>query len=297
MALYLKSNVVVDNPDGRFEYNTPLGVTTKELSIYYYALRDKGYSLTQAEFNALDSYQRGLVALGKWNDIKEFAPLIGNTVEQVAIKMKYKNAQDCAKIGDITNDYVDGKGLYYETRRSVFSYTLSMLYTNQDVVDESGGGIISYFKRTNNPEHATEELTILGALGGIREAFVNPTDIFNRYLNSTARTDGLGVGPYVYASKFIIESDVIKQRRMYKNGILSSFTDTAVPMTELINPGFSHYIGALNGTLAGEEKASNGFEGVIRLMIIHNGQFTDGEMATVSDLTSTLITGLGKTIV
>jgi hypothetical protein len=297
MALYLKSNVVVNDPDGRFEYNTPLGATTRELFIYYYALRDKGYSLTQAEFNALDSYQRGLTAIGKWNDIKEFAPLIGNTVEQVAIKMKYKNAQSCAKIGDITNDYVDGKGLYFETRPNELANALSMLYTNQDVVDESGGGIISYFKRTNNPEHATELLTILGSKGGIREVFQNPTDIWNYYLNSNARTNGLGVGPYVYASKFIIESNNIKQRRVYKDGILSSFTDTSVPMTELINPGFSHLIGASNGTAANLERAVSGFEGVIRLMIIHNGQFTDSEMATVSDLTSTLITGLGKTIV
>src|SRR5690606_5257726 len=146
MAYILKSNIVVNDPDSRFEYNTPLGVTTKELSIYYYALIDKGYSMTQAEFNALDSYQRGLIALGKWGDIKEFAPLIGNTVEQVAIKLKYKNTQACAEFGDITNDYVDGKGLYFETKPLYFSNTLNMLYTNQDVVDESGGGIISYFK-------------------------------------------------------------------------------------------------------------------------------------------------------
>lgn len=293
MAYILKSDLVVNDPNGEFNYLTPLGLATKELAEYYNSMELAGYDLSQSEFNALKSYQENLMTIGQWDNIMEFAPLIGNTIDQVSIKLKAKNNIVCSKNEDITDDWVDGKGLFFETRPASYPKALNMLYTTQDTIDAGGAGVIAYFKRTGVFPGVGQYETVVGGVGGLNENYSAVGTIRNQYLNSTMASTDIGDGPFIYVSKYSISGNDIIGRKTFKDGVQFSFSDTPVTITTPANPTRSHFIGATDNQVRG----LYGFEGFIRLAIIHNGQIPDAVIPQVSNLTNQLITDLGKTLV
>lgn len=297
MAYLLKSNITVNDTEGRFKHNTPLGVTTVDIKNYYNKMVDLGYHLTQSEFDALNDYQNGLVELGQWNNMLEFAPLIGDTIDQVAVKLKYKNDQVCGVMPNTTNAHVDGKGLNIETRRNTAPSALDLKITSQDLYNSGGAGLISYTKVTEEALATGQRFQVVGGLDGLSEYYTNAlaTKVMF-FVNSNFQKLSPPLDAVIDISKFKLDGNNVVERKLFTDGALSEEVPTSTPLTiPLPNPTGTHYIGATKHV--SKEETDQGFLGLIRLIILHNGQIPDEHIPQVSTLTQSLITGLGKTIV
>jgi hypothetical protein len=297
MAFILKSNITVNDTEGRFKHTTPLGVTTVDIKNYYNKMVDLGYHLTKSEFDALNDYQNGLVELGQWDNLLEFAPLIGNTIEQVAVKLKYKNDQVCGIMPNTTNSHVDGKGLNIETRRTYAPAALDLKITSQDLYNSGGAGLISYSKVIEGDLASGQRLHVVGGLDGLAEYY---TSTLGRkvmfFINSNFSKEAPPLDAVINITKFKLDGNNVVERKLFTDGVLDEEVTTSVPITSpLPNPTITHYIGAIKDSV--KEETTQGFLGLIRLIILHNGQIPNELIPQVSALTQSLITGLGKTIV
>lgn len=288
MAHVIKSDLTVNNPDIEFDYLTPLGTASKELAQYVMKLDQMGYNMTQGEFNALKQYYNEMKAIGQWENLQEVAPLIGSTIDQISVKLKYKNAQSCIKKNGISNAFTDAKGLYVATRAATAPPALDLVYTTQDSIDAGGAGVIAYAKSTGVFPSGNYK-AICGGFYGLEEKFNGENDLQHKYLNSTLNTTAIG-NMFMLSTKYPISGGSIVGRKIYKDGVLFNSSATPVVISTQPDTALSHWVGAVSNATTG----LYGFEGNIRFVAIHNGLIPDALMPTVSDLTSALMVGLGK---
>lgn len=293
MAYILKSNIVVNNPEHNFEYVTPLGLAGEELSAYYNKILSLGYSLSQSEFDSLKTFQQGMESIGQWENIEEYAPLIGNTVAQVAVKYKYKNSQSAEAKEGLSDSNVDGKGLVFIPRVASYPPALDLKYSSLDSFNSGGGGLISYHKNTTSSFISGQRYTIVHG-GGLFESYSSIDGIYNTYLESNMLSPVEPNAPMVYLSKYEIVSGEIRNRRTYVGGVIAGFSDTPIATTSP-SGDTSAIIGGRIG--APGARSTYGFEGNIRLVILHNGKMPESSIPQVSQLFENLVSGLGKTIV
>lgn len=88
MAFVLRSNITVSDPNGKYPYYTRFGPSPGDVSRFMIALEAAGYDLTESEFFALKAFVEGLEDDGIYSRIHEIYPLMGNSIETAAIKLR-----------------------------------------------------------------------------------------------------------------------------------------------------------------------------------------------------------------
>ncbi|OSI94370.1 hypothetical protein, partial [Bradyrhizobium canariense] len=71
MAYIIKSDVAVEDPNGKYPYFTRFGITHPDIKVYMDNLELEGYSMTKQEFDALDRFIKTLDERSLWNNILE----------------------------------------------------------------------------------------------------------------------------------------------------------------------------------------------------------------------------------
>lgn len=92
MAYILKSNVVVNDPEGRFEFYSKYGKAPKDVAKYVKDLEQSGYSVSVTEFNALRDFVNNLEQGMVWDKVREAYPIMGGNLEGASIKLKSLNS-------------------------------------------------------------------------------------------------------------------------------------------------------------------------------------------------------------
>lgn len=302
MAIEIKSNVAVIDLENKFPYATKFGETfTKELNDY--VNNSAMSSLTQTEYDALDDLIIGFKSLNVWDSITEFLPLIGDTIDAQIVKLKSKSNTLAEKFNNISNSYVDGKGLNYTTQVTTNAKGVKLGITNMDVHDSNTGfGVISYFK--NN---AASVVHPARALFGLSSALVAlTTNDFGVYFNNTSKVNAdiqfnstpsmaASSDTQLYFSKIVWNaSKQISQRLFRANGtqLLNSLS-----VVNITTPSYEDFL--LLGCQKVKDSATNGgygWVGNIRLFIMHDGTIPEAVIPQMETLLNAFITTTGKTL-
>ena len=91
MATVIKSNKAVTDIDGIFPYVSDFGTTTQSLGRYSYERELAGSPISQTEHNALKALEDSLVSIGVFDKIIEFIPLMGQNLNSMLLKYKFKD--------------------------------------------------------------------------------------------------------------------------------------------------------------------------------------------------------------
>lgn len=145
MAYIIKSDVAVEDPEGKYPYFTRFGITHPDIKVYMDNLELSGYSLNKQEFDALDRFIKTLEERSLWANILEVYPFIGNSVSAATVKLKpfkssklsIKNTSTSASLSldsnwDIT---ADGKVIGIKNQRTYQSDNASCFDTDLIVSD------------------------------------------------------------------------------------------------------------------------------------------------------------------
>ncbi|OCH31883.1 hypothetical protein A6E13_16195 [Aliivibrio fischeri] len=149
MAYIIKSDVAVEDPNGRFPYFTRFGITHPDIKNYMDNLESVGYLMNKKEFDGLNRFIRTLESRSLWINVLEVYPFIGNSIASATIKLKpfkltqlsVKNTSTSASLSlkdnwDITPDGnvigIKNNREYQETYTSCFDTGLVVDDLNQD---------------------------------------------------------------------------------------------------------------------------------------------------------------------
>lgn len=92
MAYIIKSDVAVEDPNGKYPYFTRFGITHPDIKVYMDNLELEGYSMTKQEFDALERFIKTLEERSLWNGILEVYPFIGDSISAATVKLKSLNS-------------------------------------------------------------------------------------------------------------------------------------------------------------------------------------------------------------
>ena len=114
MATVIKSNKAVTDIDGIFPYVSDFGTTTQSLGRYSYERELAGSPISQTEHNALKALEDTLTTLGVFDKIIEFIPLMGQNLNAMLLKYKFKDNDRMVGINGFSDSNLDlGLGLKF----------------------------------------------------------------------------------------------------------------------------------------------------------------------------------------
>lgn len=111
MSYVLKSDVAANDPNNELPFYTKYGVAPYELKNFVDDLLLEGYALEQSDFDAFKSFIENLKSGKLWGKVREVYPLVGDSVDSAAVKLKSLTVgRKMAKLGGINNNYFEFSG-------------------------------------------------------------------------------------------------------------------------------------------------------------------------------------------
>lgn len=305
MTLILKSNQAVIDPTNQFHYITNQGEATKRVHDFKKAIEEGGGTLTQAEFDALNTLDKGISDLGVWNNILEFSPVVGSNLSAKLLKFKaWKTPSLTVKNSfDATN--VNDKALIWNTAQGSGAKGLGLGFTIQDIFNlPNGFGSIKYFKY-NNTTNANAQSYIFGA-GDANSDDANALSNYImtgngqhmvRRLNATQGTtpatlDFRASAHLVSTSTRWDGSKNINNRVTFDGQTKLLDSTSVVALVNGTKPNQEIYLGAKNATSG----ALMNFYGQIGISLFHDGVMDNTKILAVSKLIEDFIAATGKTL-
>ncbi len=302
MAYVLKTDETVLDPNGSFDYLTSQGVATKDIADFVKALENENYNISSSEFTALKNFVSGLKDLGVWENIIEFLPMYGSTIDAQLVKLKYENSQAGIVVNNLNQTNVDsGKGLIWNSHTRYDSPCVDLDLTQAEILSKKGFGTIMYSKATGNGVHS--RTGYFGAGDGIGQGMYLSTNSaasnlskgFLQSLYAIPNTD-MTVANILFTTNKVNNSDEIFERSAYYNGSEVSLLNTKVSITTGGFNNTSFYLGALNVETADPNGTTEySYYGGIRLFIMHDGNIPVTLADQINTLTNNFITASNKT--
>jgi len=295
MGYKLKSNVEVNNSKLN-KYLTEYGVATKSLNDFILNQNSKGYNLTLNQFNSLNEFENTLRGIGIWDNIIEFVPFIGNSINAMSVKYKGLNTVEMPLLGGISNSQIENNlGINIATEKQNNSFGFDLGLKNSDITGKQGIGITCFGRLHGTPLSYTSKIFgIKSASKEISNSIVLAGGTFiSNYLESSNNSGGfLTSQAYNYSTRTLLNNNITISRQMYNNTekvLDSSSNVTTIPISEDLN----YYLGCINDSV---NNNSNGYVGRLRLFIINDGNIPQNSMNDYIIACNKLFTDLGKNI-
>nr|WP_199081361.1 carboxypeptidase-like regulatory domain-containing protein [Pedobacter sp. ASV19] len=253
------------------------------------------------------SLEAGITALGVWNQIIEFYPMIGTTSNHMLVKYKFKNNNTLTKLNNFDDtNVIPGKGLIWNTYQTSASRCLDMSITAAEMVALGGLGSFSYTKINPSILGAGNERMLYGAnlntttTYRMKESLQNinaASDLIyqgqlGNALNNPATNFPTGV--YRLFSKYKLSGANVSERKIFKDGILFN-SGSSIAYN---NGGNSENIGMVLGAIRNSAASLNySFHGEMRLFMLHSAGISDSAITSIDSLMSNFINATGKQFV
>ena len=301
MATLIKSNKAVNDTNNIFPYVSDYGDTTQSLGRYSYERELAGSPVTLSEHNALKTLEDSLTTLGVIDKVIEFIPLMGQNLNSMMLKYKYKDNDRMVGINSLSSTQLDlGLGLNFSAVPSGAMPAVNMKLKQKYLLPKGHTSFI-YF---NSPVNAsvTTDRTIFGA-GDADADEANTVQVLldtSRRVNSKFLGSNNFADDKFYFGKFLIASKVglntsgqVATRELYDNGTLADSTAGAATVTGSTAQEKEIFLGAKNGATASGTKF---FYGQIRLVLIFDGTVDALIIPQVNTALQTFISQTGKTL-
>lgn len=300
MATIIKSNKAVNDTNNIFPYVSDYGDTTQSLGRYSYERELAGSPVTLSEHNALKTLEDSLTTLGVIDKVIEFIPLMGQNLNSMMLKYKFKDNDRMEGINSLSTSQLDlGKGL--NLAKPTGTMPAVNLKLKQKYLFERGH--VSFCYMNAIADESVVNRTIFGV--GETDADENNTTQF--MIDSTKRINfkfgwaGALADDKQYMGKMLIAPKIgydtlgnnIITREVYDNGVLA---DTFAGTVGVINSTAKEkdiYLGAKNGATASGTKF---FYGQIRLLLILDGTIDALTIGQINTALQTFISQTGKTL-
>lgn len=308
MAYILKSNVIVEDNDGKFPYLTPFGETNKYASSYFNEMAEKGYNLTLSDFNAIHDFTQGLIDNGVMDSIIELYPFMGSTINQSLVKLKHKSVKSAFIRNNTGNVLFDGKGLSFPNYLTSGVMGIGTGLKISEVYEGSGFGISAYIKYDNSDARTemrnifSAASTVVGGNGSGSDAIITsrrPSGaVTNKLLVSspsfpnipTAQDTASGI---VTLTNRWNESKQIYERTSRWNG---SVLGTSASNVQLSPPTFDTDFNIGSAHVLADNSSYYSFHGKIRFIAVLNGSVDASIASQIEQAISTFITATGKNV-
>ncbi|GEM_PF-4129167 len=304
MAYIIRSNKAVVDNNGKFPYVTPFGETNKYLAAYYNNMLSAGYTFSQAEFDALNTFTKALIDQEIINSIVEIIPLIGGANQAATLtKLKFLNSAKMTPINTSAANFGD-KGLKFDVYKTSGADAFEIGFTDLDIWNKySGFGYTAYFK-FDNSDTRTSGRTVFGLSANSADISNNSIGLNilrngvtqSRFMNSSPTNTVIAdfESPQLYSS--FTKWNAIKNttlRYTESNGsVLTNSSSNVLLNTPNANSSFN--LGAFK-VAATPTAPTLGFHGKIRFLLFTNGELTLAQLSTLNSSIMTLLTSLGKT--
>lgn len=301
MATIIKSNKAVNDVNNIFPYVSEFGETTQSLGRYSYERELAGSPVTLSEHNALKTLEDSLTNLGVFDKIIEFIPLMGQNINSMMLKYKFKDNDRMVGINSLSSTQLDlGLGLNFSAVPSGAMPAVNMKLKQKYLLPKGHTSFIYY----NSPVNAS--VTTDRTIFGVGDADADEANTVQVLLDTSRRVNSkfLGTNNFAddkfYFGKFLIASKVglnssgqVAVRELWDNGTLADSTAGAVTIAGSIAQEKEFYLGAKNGATSGGTKF---FFGQIRLVLIFDGTVDALIIPQVNTALQTFISQTGKTL-
>lgn len=299
MATIIKSNKAVNDADNLFPYISEFGETTQSLGRYSYERELAGSPVTLSEHNALKTLEDSLTTLGVIDKVIEFIPLMGQNLNSMMLKYKFKDNDRMVGINSLSSTQLDlGLGLNF-AKPSGTMPAVNMKLKQKYLLPKGHTSFVYY----NSPiDVAVPDRTIFGA----GDADADEANTVQILLDSSRRVNSkfLGTNNFAddkyYWGRFLIASKVglntsgqVSIRELYDNGILADSTVGTTTVTGSTAQEKEIFLGAKNGATASGTKF---FYGKIRLVLIFDGTIDAVLIPQINTALQTFISQTGKTL-
>ena len=300
MATIIKSNKAVNDTNNIFPYVSDYGDTTQSLGRYSYERELAGSPVTLSEHNALKTLEDSLTTLGVIDKVIEFIPLMGQNLNSMMLKYKFKDNDRMVGINSLSSTQLDlGLGLNFSAVPSGAMPAVNMKLKQKYLLSKGHTSFVYY----NSPiDVAVPDRTIFGA----GDADADEANTVQILLDSSRRVNSKFLGTNNFADdkyywrKFLIASKVglnssgqVAVRELWDNGTLADSTAGAATIAGSIAQEKEFYLGAKNGATASGTKF---FYGQIRLLLIFDGTVDALIIPQVNTALQTFISQTGKTL-
>lgn len=311
MATILKSNTVVNNPDREFQYYTNRGITDKAMSDFLTGMESVGYDLTDAEYQAVKVFKDKLIAANVWDKIYEVYPLMGDSLESAAVKLKSVKVVKMTPVDGLSMSHMQVRAgkLVGKAATAVPSYVgnFPRYDTNLRPSDLADRYVGFHAYCGNAAEVATPfAQPIMGTLLGRNNE--STTLIGTLSVNTAskwAKGEYLGAGiqsTSAYVNTIGLLSAVTKPQSLDISGKASIYHSGVKKEESVITSLVSAASVDMATTFAlfgqnkplGSTAQTTGYSGTVRFGCITNGFMTDEDVATLNTEVVALMTKLGK---
>lgn len=299
MATIIKSNKAVNDVNNIFPYVSDFGDTTQSLGRYSYERELAGSPITQTEHNALKTLEDTLTTLGVFDKIIEFIPLMGQNLNSMMLKYKYKDNDRMVGINSLSSSQLDlGLGLNFAKPNGAMP-AVNMKLKQKYLLPK---GHISFVYYNSIVDVTVPDRTIFG----VGDADADEANTVQILLDSSRRVNSkfLGTNNFAddkyYWGKFLIASKVglntsgkVATRELYDNGILADSTAGATTIAGSTAQEKEFFLGAKNGATPSGTKF---FYGQIRLLLILDGTIDAITIGQINTALQSFISNTGKTL-
>lgn len=310
MAILIKSDTTVVNADRDFDYYTSHGLTDKNTAMFVKGLEDTGYTLSTAEFAAVETFKDNLIDKRLWDDVYEVYPMMGHNAAAAGVKLKSLTGESKMLpqygLDDGYFEYSEGKVLGKKVTETSSSTQPS--FNTQLKVSELPSKYIGfhfYMGQAVLPS-LTMRQPVMGTKASTGSANtdysyvainVNTDEAFIRHISFAGQVAGIGNSMAVYSFLNTVGSyGVSTIPKVYRNGELVGANVAAAFMTP---PPLSGEIplGFLGSSAPFPSTAgsSNAYSGKVRFGCITSGELNDAQVKSINDEIATLLSALGKT--
>ena len=299
MAIVIKSNQYVNDPDNIFPYVSEYGPTTQSLGYYSLQRSIAQAPVSQAEHLALKALEDGLTNINVFSKLLEFIPFMGSNLASMLLKYKYVDNDRMSVLNGFSAANIEpALGLTFPVPLANNSPCLNMKLKQKRLASKGYTAFYYYYSPVN--ASVTLERTFWGV--GNNDASDTSTTqlqvdgarrIDMKFLNANAIfSDKFYFGKFALASKMAVSGGVT-ERKLFDNGVKVGDITGTVAVNDSSAYEKDLYLGAKNGSTVGGTKF---FYGSLRYMMVFDGTITDVEVGLIQSLLNTFVTSTGKTL-
>lgn len=313
MATILKSNVAITNTAREFQYYTNRGITDKAMADFLRGMENAGYELTDTEYSAVQNFKVNLESADIWSKVYEIYPLMGNSVQSAAVKLKSMGVSSTmSALGGLTDanlEFSGGKVLGKASSTTVNYQSNSPRFdTNLKYSDIPDRYIGFHVYCGNAPVGDTYfAQPVIGALFDKTDSTTKNIGVLavnafaslykGQYLTtSNEPTAGFNnaLGLLSYVSKPFV-FDVSATDAIYRAGVkLQESIPKLLDSPTNVDPNATIGFFGQNISSVASTGTTGGYSGAVRFGCVTSGGLTDAEITTLNSEISILLNTLGK---